>query len=155
MFLGKFHNLSGMVTVIGLVWSAVVVIALGEDEDIIAATEWIFEDGSWPQVDVGVATWSLVGGRTIKVPDSQLADVGHFLVDSLRRWLGDASAGSGSESLTHVFERRPPLPSTQTSTYNGQLGRVEDKQEERPNIHSAWILSPWGRARYGAKRSGR
>jgi hypothetical protein len=83
VILGQFHNLGGMVAVVGLVWGAVVVVALSEDEDIITTTEWVLEDGNWPQVDVGVTTWSLVGGRTIEIPGSQLADVGDFLVNGL------------------------------------------------------------------------
>jgi hypothetical protein len=43
----------------------------------------ILEDGSWPQVDVGVTTRGLVGGRTIEIPDTQLTDVGDFLVNGL------------------------------------------------------------------------
>ena len=83
MFLVNFHNFGGMVTIVGPVWSAVVVVGLSENEDIITTTEGILEDSNRPQVDVGVATRSLVGGRTIEIPDSQLANVGDLLVDCL------------------------------------------------------------------------
>lgn len=83
VFLGKIHDLGGMVTVVGLVGSAIVVVALGKDEDVVTATEGVLEDGSRPQVDVGVTTRGLVGGRTIEIPDSQLANVGDFVVDGL------------------------------------------------------------------------
>jgi hypothetical protein len=48
LFLGEFHNLCGMVTMVGLVGSAIVVVTLGEDEDIITTTEGVLEDGSGP-----------------------------------------------------------------------------------------------------------
>ena len=83
MILGILHNFSGLVTVVGLVWSAVVVVGLSEDENVVTATEGVLEDSDWPQIDVGVITRCLVGGRTIKIPDSQLADIGDFLFNSL------------------------------------------------------------------------
>ena len=91
--LSEFHDLGGMVAVVGFVGSAVVVVALGEDEDVIAATEGILEDGSRPQIDIGVATGSLVGGRTVEVPNTQLTDVGNFVVNGLRQWSDDTSTG--------------------------------------------------------------
>ena len=81
--LGEVHNLGGMVAVVGLVGSAVVVVTLGEHEDVVTFTEGVLEDGSGPQVDIGVATGGLVGGRTIEVPDTQLTNIGDFLVNSL------------------------------------------------------------------------
>jgi len=71
------------VTVVGLVGSAVVVVAFGEDEDVVATTERVLEDGGRLQVNVGVATRSLVGGRAVEVPNAQLTDVGDFLVNGL------------------------------------------------------------------------
>ena len=85
MFLSEVHDLGGMVAVVGLVGSAVVVVTLGEDEDVVTTTEGVLEDGSGPQVDVGVAAGSLIGGRTIEIPNTQLADVGDFLVNGLYR----------------------------------------------------------------------
>ena len=70
-------------TVVGLVWGAVVVVALGKNEDVVTTTEGVFEDGSGPQIDVRVLTRSLVGGRTIEIPNTQLTDVGDFLVNGL------------------------------------------------------------------------
>ena len=83
MVLGEVHNLGGMVAVVGLVGSAIVVVTLGEDEDVVTATEGVLEDGRGPQVDIGVATRGLVGGGTIEIPDTQLADIGNFLINSL------------------------------------------------------------------------
>jgi hypothetical protein len=81
VFLGKVHDLGSVVTVVGLVGSAIVVVTLSEDEDVVTATEGVLENGSGPQVDIGVATRSLVGGRTVEIPDTELTNVGDFLVD--------------------------------------------------------------------------
>jgi hypothetical protein len=114
--LGGFHGFVRVVTIVGLVRGAVVVIALGEDEDVIAATEGVLEDGGGAQVDVGVISRSLVGGGTVKVPDTELANVRDLLAHGLmvrkesilvNRW--------GRVGLTVVFERRPLSPSIQTS----------------------------------------
>jgi hypothetical protein len=80
--LREVHDLGGMVTVIGLVGSAVVVVTLGEDDDVVTFTEGVLEDGSGPQVDIGVATGGLVGGGTVEIPDTQLTDIGDFLINS-------------------------------------------------------------------------
>ena len=81
--LGKLHDLSGMVAEVGPVGSAIVVVALCEDEDVVAAAEGVLEDSSRAEVDVGVVAGRLVGGGAIEVPDAQGADVGHLLGDSL------------------------------------------------------------------------
>ena len=47
-------------TVVSLVGCAVIVVSLGEDENVVATTEGVLEDGSWSEVDVGVMTGSLV-----------------------------------------------------------------------------------------------
>lgn len=83
VFLGEVHNLGSMMTVVGLVGGAVVVVALGEDDDVVTTTEGVLEDGNGPQIDVGVPTRSLVGRRTIEIPNTQLTDVGDFLVNGL------------------------------------------------------------------------
>ena len=83
VLLGLFHNLGGVVTVVSLVGSAVVVVALGKDENVVTATEGVLEDGSRPQVDVGIATGSLVGGRTVEIPGTQLAKIGDFFINGL------------------------------------------------------------------------
>ena len=83
MILSEVHDLGGVVAVVGLVGSAVVVVTLGEDENVVTTTEGVLEDSSGPQVDVGVAAGSLIGGRTIEIPNTQLTDVGDFLVNGL------------------------------------------------------------------------
>lgn len=72
-----------MVTVVGLVGGTIVVVALSKDKDVLSATEGILEDGSGTEVDIRVVTGSLVGGRTIKVPDTEVTDVLDGLCDRL------------------------------------------------------------------------
>lgn len=62
LILHLIHNLLGMVTVVGSVGGAVVVVGLGKNEDVVAATERVLEDGGWAEVDVGVIAWGLIGG---------------------------------------------------------------------------------------------
>ena len=123
VILGEVHDLGGMVTVVGLVGSAVVVVTLGEDEDVVTLTEGILEDGSGPQVDIGVATRGLVGGRTVEIPDTQLSDISDFLVHSLYDNNQTTHQGIYGSKPTQVLERRPPSPSTQTSAYMDQFQR--------------------------------
>lgn len=106
--------------VVGLVRSAVVVVTRGEDENVVTTTERVLEDGSGPQVDIGVATGSLVGGRAVEVPDTQLTNIGHFLVDSLYGDSQTTRQGICESELAVVLERRPPSPSTQTSGWINQ-----------------------------------
>jgi hypothetical protein len=68
-----------VVTVIGAVRGTIVVVGLCKDEDVVTATEGIFEDGGGAEVDVGVMTWGLVGGRTVEIPYTELTNVGYFL----------------------------------------------------------------------------
>jgi len=58
--LGVFHDLFGMMTEVGAVGCAVVVVGLGKDEDVVTTTEGIFEDCGGAKLDVGVVTGSLV-----------------------------------------------------------------------------------------------
>jgi hypothetical protein len=79
------HDFVGMVTIVCPVGRAVVVVGCGEDEDVITASEGIFENGSGAQIDVGVVTRRLIGGGTIEIPDTKLSQGGDFLRYSLRR----------------------------------------------------------------------
>lgn len=83
MVLGEVHDLLSMVAVVGPVRGAIVVVALCEDEDVVATTEGVLEDGSGAEVDVGVTTGGLVGGGTVEVPNTEGTNVRHFLGDSL------------------------------------------------------------------------
>jgi hypothetical protein len=109
-----------MMTVIGPVRSAVVIVTLGKDEDVVAAAERILEDGSRAQVDVRIMARSLVGGGTIEVPNAELADVGDLLAHGLRVPMRSILRNQMAlqplrAELTVVFERRPPSPSIHTS----------------------------------------
>jgi hypothetical protein len=77
------HNLLGVVTVVGTVGSTVAVVGLGENEDVIATTEGVLEDRSGAEIDIRVMARSLVGGRTIEVPDPELTDVCDLFAHSL------------------------------------------------------------------------
>lgn len=83
MFLGLLHDLSGMVAVVGSVGSAVVVVGFGEDKDVVAAAERVLEDSGRAEIDIGVVSRGLISRGTIKVPDSELADIGDFLGNGL------------------------------------------------------------------------
>ena len=83
ILLREVHNLGGVVAVVGLVRGAIVVVALCEDEDVIATAEGVLEDGGGTEVDVGVVARGLVGGRAVKVPDAEGPDVRNLLGDGL------------------------------------------------------------------------
>jgi len=68
LVLVSLHQFGAVVAVVELVWDTVGVPALAKDEDVVAASEWIWVYGDWAKVDVGVFAWSLSGGGTIKVP---------------------------------------------------------------------------------------
>lgn len=72
-----------MVTEVGLVGGSVVVVSLAKDENVVTATEGIFEDGGGAEVDIGVMARGLVGRGTIEIPDAKLADVGDLLANGL------------------------------------------------------------------------
>lgn len=98
---------------IGLVGGAVVVVGLAEDDDVVATTEGILEDGSRTEVDVGVMARGLVGGRPVEVPDAELADVGDLGLDGLERVSGQKRGARGQRTV--VFDLKPLSPSIQTS----------------------------------------
>jgi hypothetical protein len=63
-----FHKLSTLVAVVELVWGSIRIPALGDDQDIWGATEWIGENRNGSQVNIGVVTWSLASRAAIEVP---------------------------------------------------------------------------------------
>jgi hypothetical protein len=77
-------DLLGVVAIVGLVGGAVVVVGLCENEDVVSTAEGIPKDGSWTKVDVRIVAGGLVGGRTIKVPNSEVREILHGLGDSLQ-----------------------------------------------------------------------
>ena len=83
LLLDLVHDLLRVVAVVGPVGSAIVVVALGKDKDVVTTTEGILEDGSGTEVDVRVVARSLVGGGTVKVPDTEVVNGGDLLGDGL------------------------------------------------------------------------
>jgi hypothetical protein len=66
-------------TIVSLVRGTVIVVALGKDENVVTASEGVFEDGSGTKIDIGVFTGGLIGGGTVEVPDTKLANISNFL----------------------------------------------------------------------------
>lgn len=66
------HDLGALVAVVELVGGAIGVPALGEDNDVGAATEGIRVDGARTKVDVRVLAGGLVGGGAVKVPNGEV-----------------------------------------------------------------------------------
>jgi hypothetical protein len=97
--LGKVHNLLGVMTEVGAVGRAVIVIRLGKDEDVLAAAEGVLENGCGAQVDVRIVAWGLVGRRAVKVPDAEVVDALDFLGNGLRGML--ARVGRDSTYTHH------------------------------------------------------
>ncbi len=54
--------------VVELVWGSIGVPAFGDNQNVGSATEWVWEYGNRPEVDIGVITWSLASRATVKVP---------------------------------------------------------------------------------------
>ena len=69
------HELGALVTIVVLVRCAIVVPALGEDENVGAETDGVGEDGNGLQVHVRVLAGSLAGGGAIKVPYREVGRV--------------------------------------------------------------------------------
>jgi hypothetical protein len=68
---GEIHGFLGGMTIICAVWGAIIVIAFGQNEYVVSATERVFEDGDGSEVDIGVMAWRLVGRRSIEVPNAE------------------------------------------------------------------------------------
>jgi hypothetical protein len=60
VFFRSVHDLDGVMAVVGSVRGAVIVIGFGKDEDVVAATEGVFENCGGAKVDVGVVARGLV-----------------------------------------------------------------------------------------------
>ena len=100
---------------IGPIRGAIIVVGFAENEDVVAATEWVFEDRHRAEVDVRVVTGRLVGRGAIEVPDSELTDVCYDALDSLGAMDELDYRDAKNTRLTVVLDRRPPSPSIQTS----------------------------------------
>ncbi len=68
MFGVGFHQPLTLMTIIEFVGASVGIPCLGHDQDVVATTERIGEDGDGANVDIGIVARGLTGRRTIKVP---------------------------------------------------------------------------------------
>jgi hypothetical protein len=77
------HDLHAVVTEVELVGGAIGVPALSQNDDVWRAAERIGVNGARAEVNIGVLARSLVGRRTIKVPDGKILSLVFFLGESL------------------------------------------------------------------------
>jgi hypothetical protein len=70
-------------TVVKLVGGSIRIPGLAENENVIAKSEGVREDSNRAEVDIGVVTGGLAGGRTVKVPFRELIDRFNRLGESL------------------------------------------------------------------------
>jgi hypothetical protein len=132
MSLVGLHKLGTLMAVVELVWSSIGVPALGDDQDVGSATEWVGEDGNRSEVDIGVVAWSLASRATIKIPlgkilnleEAVLWDLGESLeifTDQYFLNYRPASARRSGSELTFDLERTPPVESIQIYLINNEL----------------------------------
>lgn len=81
------HEFSALVTVVELVGGTVRVPALSQDEDVVTTTERVREHGDRAEIDIGVFTWGLSGGRSVKVPFGKILNGGGLFLESLSWWM--------------------------------------------------------------------
>jgi hypothetical protein len=126
------HELGALVAVVELVWGSVGIPALGNNQDVGSATEWIGEDGNRSEVDIGVVAWSLASRAAVKVPLGKVVnleltvlwDLGESLEISrirIHSMAGPASARGSGSALTFDLERTPPVESIQMYLWNNEL----------------------------------
>lgn len=63
--------------------SAVAIVGGSENNDIVAPAERVLVERDWTKINIRVMARGLVGGRTIKVPVRELAQVGDLAGDRL------------------------------------------------------------------------
>lgn len=56
------HQAFAFVSVVELVGGSIRIPGLGHDQDVVASTERIREDGDGANVDIGIVAWRLAGG---------------------------------------------------------------------------------------------
>lgn len=66
---GVIHDTGTGFSVVGVGWFVVVCVGLTEYQDVVSATERIFEDGHRVKVDIAVMALGLFSTRTVEVPD--------------------------------------------------------------------------------------
>ena len=84
LILVGLHDLRTFVAMVKLVRRPVRIPALGQDKDVVALSEWIWEYGYGAEVDVRIFTRSLTSGGAVKVPFRQIFDRRWLLEDSLK-----------------------------------------------------------------------
>jgi hypothetical protein len=89
----SLHELIALMAVIELVWSPISVPALGENKNVVSATERIWVDGNRSKVDVRVFPRGLTSRRTVKVP--------LWKVLYRNNLLGEGLQGRGGSQLFH------------------------------------------------------
>ncbi len=129
MGLVGLHKLGTLVAVVELVWGSIGVPALGDNQDVGSATEWVGENGNRSEIDIRVVAWSLARRAAIKVPfwkvlnleETVLWDFGESLeitCISSRAGIGRAAAQVSGRMLTFDLERTPPVESIQMYLLN-------------------------------------
>lgn len=101
--LGFVENLLGVMAVISPVGSAIVVVGFGKNKDVVTTTERVLENSGRTEIDIRITTRGLIGGRTIKVPYTELADVSHLLADGLDIKISKHRERHGEELDTQWF----------------------------------------------------
>lgn len=89
------HDLVALVSVVGLIGGAIVVVALGKNDDVVTTTERVGVVGSGTEVDIRVTAGGLVGGGTVEVP----------LLEILERLDGAVEGGGLASDLTCTGRR--------------------------------------------------
>lgn len=88
---GLLHDLLASDTEVGGGWLLLVIVGLAHHQLVLSLPEWIWIDGNWLQVDIGVGSLSLSGGGSVKVPDWELLWVS---------WLEIEGSGLGTDVLS-------------------------------------------------------
>jgi hypothetical protein len=88
MSLVGLHEFCTLMAVVELVWCSIGVPALGDNQDVGGATEWVREDGYRAEVDIRVVAWSLASRATIKVPLGKVLNLEDTVLWNLGQGLG-------------------------------------------------------------------
>jgi len=94
------HDLHAIVTEVVFVGSAIGIPALSKNNNVGRAAEGIGVDCAGTEVDIGVVTRGLVGGRTIKVPHGKIFRL-VFLLGQCARLGTSATIGVNPDILSH------------------------------------------------------
>jgi hypothetical protein len=88
MSLVGLHEFGTLMAVVEFVWGSIRVPALGDDQDVGGATEWVREDGYGAEVDIRVVAGSLASRATIKVPLGKILNLEETVLWNLGQGLG-------------------------------------------------------------------